>query len=53
MVGWHRQLDEDEFEQALGVGDVAALHGIAKSQTQLSDSTELNVTDTFKENKYY
>ena len=21
MVGWHHQLDEDEFEQALGVGD--------------------------------
>ena len=21
MVGWHRQLDEYEFEQALGVGD--------------------------------
>ena len=40
-------------EQALGVGDDAAFHGIAKSQTQLSDSTELNVTDIFKENKYY
>ena len=22
MVGWHHQLDEHEFEQALGVGDV-------------------------------
>ena len=21
MVAWHRQLDEHEFEQALGVGD--------------------------------
>ena len=21
MVGWHHQLDEREFEQALGVGD--------------------------------
>ena len=21
MVGWHHQLDEHEFEQALGVGD--------------------------------
>ena len=21
MIGWHHQLDEHEFEQALGVGD--------------------------------
>ena len=21
MVGWHRQLDRHEFEQALGIGD--------------------------------
>ena len=21
MVGWHHHLDEDEFEQALGIGD--------------------------------
>ena len=21
MVGWHQQLDEHEFEQALGIGD--------------------------------
>ena len=53
MVGWHHWLNGHEFEQALGVGDDAAFHGIAKSQTQLSDSTELNVTDIFKENKYY
>ena len=36
MVGWHRQLDGQEFEQALGVGDGqgswAAIHGVAKSQ---------------------
>ena len=82
MVGWHHQLDEHEFEQALGVGDgqgslacyspwgrneldttvqpngegngtplqysclenlmdggaqKAAVHGVAKSRTQLSD----------------
>ena len=42
MVGWHHQLDGHEFEQAPGVGDgqgslVCAVHGITKSQTQLSD----------------
>ena len=45
MVGWHHQLDGHEFEQALGVGDgqgslAAAVHGITKSQTQLSDWTD-------------
>ena len=25
MVGWHHQLDEHEFEQALGVGDTLGL----------------------------
>ena len=48
MVGWHHQLDGHEFEQAPGVGDgqgslVCAVHGITKSQTQLSDWTELNI----------
>ena len=47
MTGWHHQLGEHEFEQALGVGDGqeawrAAVHGVAKSQTPLSDWTELN-----------
>ena len=42
MIGWHHQLDGHEFEQAPGVGDDReawhdALHGIAKSQTQLSN----------------
>ena len=41
MVGWHHQLDEHEFERALGVGDgqggLQRVHGVAKSQTQLSD----------------
>ena len=41
MVGWHHQLDRHEFEQAPGVGDgqgsLAAVHGIAKSQTRLSN----------------
>ena len=42
MVGWHHRLDGHEFEQAPGVGNGleawrAAVHGVAKSQTQLSD----------------
>ena len=46
MVGWHHQLNGREFEQALGVGDrqgslAAAIHGVAKSQTWLSNWIEL------------
>ena len=42
MVGWHNRLDGHEFEQALGVRDGweawhAAVHGVAKSRTRLSD----------------
>ena len=42
MVGWHHLLNGHEFEQALGVGDgqgiwCVAVHGVAKSQIQLSD----------------
>ena len=42
LVGWHHLFDGHEFEQALGVGDgregwCAAVHGVAKSQTRLSD----------------
>ena len=42
MVGWNHQLNEHEFEQALGDGEgqeswCAVVHGIAKSQTRLSD----------------
>ena len=42
MVGWHHQLDGYESEQAPGVGDGqgrlhAAVHGVTKSQTRLSD----------------
>jgi len=41
-IGWHYLVDAHEFEQALGVGDGqepwhAAVHGVAKSLTQLSD----------------
>jgi len=49
MVGWHHCLDGREFEQALG--DVmdreawhAAVHGVSKSQTQLSDWTMTNIS---------
>ena len=47
MVGWYHWLDGHEFEQALGAGDeqeslACCSHGVAKSQTRLSDGTELN-----------
>ena len=46
MVGWHHRLSGHVFEQAPGVGDYreawhAAVHGVAKSRTRLSDWTEL------------
>ena len=42
MVGWHHRLNGHEFEQTLGVGVGqgglgAAVHGVARSQTRLSD----------------
>ena len=42
MVGWHHQLNGHEFEQTLGDGKgqeaiCAAVDGVTKSQTQLSD----------------
>ena len=52
MVGWHHRLDGREFEQALGVGDgqgcwPAAVHGVAKSQTPLSDRTTTKFLSEF------
>ena len=46
VVGWHHWLDGNEFDQALGTGMdreawCAAVHGVSKSQTRLSDGTEL------------
>ena len=42
MSGWHHQLNGDGFGWTPGVGDGqgswrAAIHGVAKSQTRLSD----------------
>ena len=42
VVVWHHQLNGREFESTLGVGVDreawhAAIHGVAKSQAQLSD----------------
>ena len=48
MAGWYHRLDGCKSEWTPGVGDVdreawyAAIHGVAKSQTRLSDWTELN-----------
>ena len=50
MIEWHHQLDGHEFEQTPGVGDgqgslTATVHGVTKSQIQLSAWTELNWTE--------
>ena len=50
MAGWHHWLDGRESEWTQGAGDgqgglCAAIHGVAKSRTRLSDWTELNWTD--------
>ena len=42
MIGWHHRLDGQELEQTLGDGEgqealSAAIHGVTKSQTQLSN----------------
>ena len=40
MLGWHHQLDGQEFEKAPGIGDGQgglAVHGVAKSRTRLSN----------------
>ena len=50
MVGWHHQLNGNEFKQALGVGVgqgslACCSPRVAKSQTPLSHWTELNWTE--------
>ena len=52
MVGWHHRLNGHEFGWFLGVGVGqedwhAAVHGVAKSRTRLSDWTVLNLTHLF------
>ena len=47
MAGWHHQPNGREFEWTPGVGDGqegwhAAIHGVTKSWTRLSDWSELN-----------
>ena len=42
MVGWYNQFNRHEFEQAPGEGErqgpwYAAVHGVTKSQTRLSN----------------
>ena len=52
MVGWHHRLKGHEFEQTLGDSDKeawsAAVHGIAKSQTQLSNWTRTRFLPSFE-----
>ena len=52
MAEWRHWLDGREFEWTLGIGDgqgmdagCAAVHGVAKSWTWLSDWTEVNWTE--------
>ena len=47
MAGWHHWLDGHESQWTLGVGMdreawCAVIHGVAKSQTRLSDWSDLN-----------
>ena len=48
MVGWHHRLNGHEFEQTQGDGDgheacYAVVHGVAKSQSRLSDSKTTSI----------
>ena len=50
MVGWHHRFNGHGFGWTPGVGDgqgglACCIHGVAKSQTWLSDWTELNWTE--------
>ena len=50
MVGWHHRLNGHEFEQTLRQSErqgclCAAVHGVAKSQTLLSDDQACSGSD--------
>ena len=54
MAGWHHWLNGHEFEQTPGDSEGqeawrAAVHGVAKNWTHLSDWTELNLDFTDEE----
>ena len=53
MVGWHHLINRHEFKQASGDGEgqgswSAAIHGVAKSQTQLSDWTKTTIQEEMR-----
>ena len=53
MVGWHHLINRHEFKQASGDGEgqgswSAAVHGVAKSQTQLSDWTKTTIQEEMR-----
>ena len=57
MVGWHHWLNAHEFEQAPGDGEgqearCAAVHGVTKSWTRLSDSTTTTTILLILQNNY-
>ena len=52
IVGWHHRCNGHEFEQVPEVGDGqeawgAAVHGVAKRQTRLSNLTELKERESW------
>ena len=58
MVGWHHQLDGHGFGWTPGIGDGqgawrAAVHGVAKSRTRLSDWTEPNYSLLLSGGKWF
>ena len=58
MSGWHHWLDGHEFEQDPGVGDGqgslhAAVHGVTKSWTRLSDWTDWKKVSQKEKGKYH
>ena len=58
MAGWHHRLSGHEFEWTLGVADgqepwCAAIHGVAKSRTRLSNWTELDWTERLSLTNFY